>query len=82
MRGDLHAGAGKQAVSLYRLELSFVDDVDSLDAAAERIVEHSTAHLGKYMIGFGHRFHTRIPRSKFDGTGKNYSGRWRGFGQI
>lgn len=82
MRGDLHVGAGEQAVSLYRLALSFVDEVDTLDAATERIVEHCTAHLGKYMIGFGHRFHTRNPRSAFDGTGENCAGRWRGFGQI
>ncbi|KPA20213.1 Citrate synthase 1 [Shimia sp. SK013] len=63
MLGDVHGGAGEQAVSLYRLALSFVDEGDTPDAAAGRAVEHWTAHHGKYMPGFGHRFHTRDPRA-------------------
>ena len=63
MLGDVHGGAGEPAVSLYRLALSFVDEGDTPDAAAGRAVEHWTAHHGKYMPGFGHRFHTRDPRA-------------------
>lgn len=63
MLGDVHGGAGEQAVSLYRLALSFVDAGDAPNAAAERAVEHWTAQHGKYMPGFGHRFHTRDPRA-------------------
>jgi citrate synthase len=63
MLGDVHGGAGEQAVSLYLLALSFVDEGDAPDAAAGRAVEHWTAHHGKYMPGFGHRFHTRDPRA-------------------
>ena len=63
MLGDVHGGAGEQAVSLYRLALSFVDEGDTPDAAAERAIKHWTAHHGKYMPGFGHRFHTRDPRA-------------------
>lgn len=63
MLGDVHGGAGEQAVSLYRLALSFIDEGDTPEAAAARAVEHWTAHHGKYMPGFGHRFHTRDPRA-------------------
>ena len=63
MLDDVHGGAGEQAVSLYRLALSFVDEGDTPDAAAGRAVKHWTAHHGKYMPGFGHRFHTRDPRA-------------------
>ena len=63
MLGDVHGGAGEQAVSLFQLTLSFVGEGDTPDAAAERAVEHWTANHGKYMLGFGHRFHTRDPRA-------------------
>lgn len=63
MLGDVHGGAGEQAVSLYRLALSFVDGGETPDAAAERAVAHWTANQGKYMPGFGHRFHTLDPRA-------------------
>ncbi|MEH6524385.1 citryl-CoA lyase [Sulfitobacter sp.] len=63
MLGDVHGGAGEQAVSLYQMALSFVDEGDTPDAAAAQAVKRWTADHGKYMPGFGHRFHTRDPRS-------------------
>jgi citrate synthase len=63
MLGDVHGGAGEQAVSLYRTALSLVDEGETPDLAAARAVEVWTVEHGKYMPGFGHRFHTRDPRA-------------------
>lgn len=63
MLGDVHGGAGEQAVSLYQLALSFVDEGDAPDSAVVRAVAQWMEHHGKYIPGFGHRFHTRDPRS-------------------
>ncbi len=63
MLGDVHGGAGEQAVSLFRMALSFADDGDTPDQAAERAVARWTTEHGKFLPGFGHRFHTRDPRA-------------------
>jgi len=63
MLGDVHGGAGEQAVTLYRMALSFVDEGDAPDVAVARAVTAWTAEHGKYIPGFGHRFHTRDPRA-------------------
>lgn len=51
MLGDVHGGAGEQAVSLYR-------EVEKagLDALAQTLDAWRAAH-GRYLPGFGHRFH-------------------------
>lgn len=58
MLGDVHGGAGEQAVALYQA---------ALDAGAESLPQTldtwRTAH-GRYLPGFGHRFHKPVdPRA-------------------
>lgn len=59
MLGDIHGGAGEQAVQLYTFVLDSSDDL----AVA---LDQWTATHGKILPGFGHRFHTptdpRAPR--------------------
>ncbi len=60
MLGDVHGGAGEQAIALFHhvLRIGPEDLAEALDSWR---VEH-----GKYLPGFGHRFHTptdpRAPR--------------------
>ncbi len=59
MLGDVHGGAGEQAVELLHF-------VDAHDAGLEEAVEQWTQERGQILPGFGHRFHTptdpRAPR--------------------
>lgn len=60
MLGDVHGGAGEQAVALYRaLEMA------GPEALPETLSQWQEKH-GRYVPGFGHRFHTptdpRAPR--------------------
>ncbi len=61
MLGDVHGGAGEQAVDLFNL----IDGLGGPDATAEAISLWQEAH-GPYLPGFGHRFHKptdpRAPR--------------------
>ncbi|WP_322881491.1 citryl-CoA lyase [Pandoraea sputorum] len=64
---DVHGGAGQQAVELYqdiaqRLADSTAEVPDLADAVAEGIAAFNEAH-GKYLPGFGHRFHPVDPRA-------------------
>ncbi|MEO1239607.1 MAG: citryl-CoA lyase, partial [Pseudomonadota bacterium] len=56
MLGDVHGGAGEQAVELYRW---VVDDGLSVAQA----VDTWRQARGKYLPGFGHRFHPVDPRA-------------------
>lgn len=59
---DVHGGAGEQAIELY-------DDVlwrgkgQEIDHAAAEAIDHFTRTRGKYLPGFGHRFHPVDPRA-------------------
>ena len=56
MLGDVHGGAGEQAVALYHA----VADADDL----ARGLDQWRATHGRYLPGFGHRFHKPVdPRA-------------------
>lgn len=58
MLGDVHGGAGEQAVALYRQT-----EAAGLDALP-RVLDDWRAEHGKFIPGFGHRFHKPVdPRA-------------------
>ncbi|MEI7297484.1 citryl-CoA lyase [Paraburkholderia tropica] len=60
---DVHGGAGQQAVELfYRVERALRSG-NTLEAAVELSVDNHIAEHGKYLPGFGHRFHPVDPRA-------------------
>lgn len=61
--GDVHGGAGEQAVELYRAIAGRVDGGTSLEAATKAEIDSFTATRGTYLPGFGHRFHPVDPRA-------------------
>ncbi len=62
--GDVHGGAGEQALRLYDAVLALsTDDGITLDAAAQRILAHEREQGRRYAPGFGHRFHPVDPRA-------------------
>ena len=64
MLDDVHGGAGEQALELYRLIDSAATDGAPLDEAVADCVAEFQATRGKYIPGFGHRFHKPVdPRS-------------------
>ncbi len=66
MLGDVHGGAGEQCLELIQKVKDLLDKGGNLeDAVAEEIVKHLQTQ-GKFIPGFGHRFHKpedpRAPR--------------------
>jgi len=61
--GDVHGGAGEQAVELFQNILTAVDTGQSVDNAASSEIAKYVADHGKYIPGFGHRFHPVDPRA-------------------
>lgn len=61
--GDIHGGAGEQAVDLYRRVDAAVTAGKSLDAAAMHEVGEALASENRFVPGFGHRFHPIDPRA-------------------
>ena len=57
--GDVHGGAGEQCVELYR---RIADRIDA-GAAMDTAVEAELAAGGRFVPGFGHRFHPIDPRA-------------------
>ena len=60
--GDVHGGAGEQAVELYQAIAGRVDGGASLEAATKAEIDNFTAR-STYLPGFGHRFHPVDPRA-------------------
>jgi citrate synthase len=61
--GDVHGGAGEQAVEMYtRIEALWSSGL-GLDAAVEQGLDATIAQYGKFISGFGHRFHPVDPRA-------------------
>ncbi|MEM5317896.1 citryl-CoA lyase [Paraburkholderia sp. JHI869] len=60
---DVHGGAGQQAVELYADIAARIVAGSAFDAAVEAGVDEFIATQGKYLPGFGHRFHPVDPRA-------------------
>jgi len=61
--GDVHGGAGEQAVEVYRAIEARIATGLSLEAAVADEIGDYVAHRGKHLPGFGHRFHPIDPRA-------------------
>ena len=61
--GDVHGGAGEQAVELYQAIAGRVDGGTSLEAATTAEIDNFTATRCTFLPGFGHRFHPVDPRA-------------------
>jgi len=61
--GDVHGGAGEQAVALYQAVAARIDAGATLEAAAASGLDEAIALHGKFVSGFGHRFHPVDPRA-------------------
>lgn len=64
MLGDVHGGAGEQAVELYHLIDAEVAAGVPLEEAVSTVVDRWQDQRGRYLPGFGHRFHKPVdPRA-------------------
>ena len=61
--GDIHGGAGEQAMALYLDVHSRQKAGEPADSAIAHAIDHWIAVHGKSIPGFGHRFHPVDPRS-------------------
>lgn len=61
--GDVHGGAGEQAVELFHSIRQRIDAGADETAATEAGLGEFVARFGKVIPGFGHRFHPLDPRS-------------------
>ncbi|MCB2102194.1 MAG: citryl-CoA lyase [Rhodobacterales bacterium] len=61
--GDVHGGAGEQAVELYGAIAARQDGGADLEAAVAAEIDDFMATRGKFLPGFGHRFHPVDPRA-------------------
>ncbi len=62
--GDIHGGAGEQAVELYEAIIERIDAGEAEAAATAAALAEFVAQHGKIIPGFGHRFHPIDPRSE------------------
>jgi citrate synthase len=61
--GDVHGGAGEQAVEFYMEVAAEQDQGASLEDAIKSRIDDFTRTRGKFVPGFGHRFHPIDPRA-------------------
>jgi citrate synthase len=62
--GDVHGGAGEQAVELFHDAATRIDAGFAESAAVEAALSDFVEQHGKIIPGFGHRFHPIDPRAK------------------
>jgi citrate synthase len=62
--GDVHGGAGEQAVELFEDVARRIDGGATQESAARAALDAFTAAHGKFVPGFGHRFHPVDPRAE------------------
>lgn len=61
--GDVHGGAGEQAVELYHAVAARIATGTGERAAVQAALADYVAAHGKFVSGFGHRFHPNDPRA-------------------
>lgn len=61
--GDVHGGAGEQAVEMYQDIAARQDAGESLEDAVRAGLDAAIDRHGKFVSGFGHRFHPVDPRA-------------------
>jgi len=61
--GDVHGGAGEQAVEMYLDIAALIDGGQEPAAAVRAGLDAAIATYGKFVSGFGHRFHPIDPRA-------------------
>jgi citrate synthase len=61
--GDVHGGAGEQAVEMYQSIAAHQDTGAPLQEAVRAGLDEAIAEHGKFVSGFGHRFHPVDPRA-------------------
>lgn len=61
--GDVHGGAGEQAVEMYEAIAARIDGGMPLAEAICAGLDEAIAKYGKFVSGFGHRFHPIDPRA-------------------
>ncbi len=61
--GDVHGGAGEQAVEMYEAIAARVDAGTPLADAVRAGLDEAISRYGKFVSGFGHRFHPVDPRA-------------------
>lgn len=61
--GDVHGGAGEQCVEMYLSIAHQMDRGEDLAAAVRAGLDDAIALHGKFVSGFGHRFHPIDPRA-------------------
>lgn len=61
--GDVHGGAGEQAVEIYLQVNSRTEQGTGLQRACEEVLDSFWATGKKFVPGFGHRFHPTDPRA-------------------
>jgi len=61
--GDVHGGAGEQALALYEAVAMRLDSGEPIGEAVQSALSEQVARHGKTIPGYGHRFHPIDPRT-------------------
>jgi citrate synthase len=61
--GDVHGGAGEQAVEMYESIAARIDKGSAQAEAVRAGLDEAIGKYGKFVSGFGHRFHPIDPRA-------------------